>query len=83
MQHLFTALILLAGSVGPSAAERRPNMVIILADDMGYGDASCYGNTLFETPRLDRMAREGLRFTDFHASGNVCSLPCFMDEAVP
>jgi len=51
----------------------KPNFVIIMADDLGYGDLSCYGNTRFKTPHLDRMAAEGLRFTDFHSSGNVCS----------
>ena len=51
----------------------RPNFIVIMADDMGYGDASCYGNTKFETKNIDRMAREGIRFTDFHSSGAVCS----------
>lgn len=52
---------------------KRPNLVVIMADDMGYGDASCYGNTAFRTPHLDRLATEGLLFTDFHSSGSVCS----------
>ena len=51
----------------------RPNLILILADDLGYGDLSCYGNQAFTTPMLDRMAAEGLRFTDFHSSGPVCS----------
>ncbi len=51
----------------------RPNFVIIMADDLGYGDLSCYGNTRFETPNLDALAKNGLRFTDFHSSGAVCS----------
>ncbi|HUT93415.1 MAG TPA: sulfatase-like hydrolase/transferase [Thermoguttaceae bacterium] len=50
-----------------------PNIVLILADDMGYGDASCYGNAAFATPHLDALAAEGMRFTDFHSSGAVCS----------
>ncbi len=50
-----------------------PNFVIILADDMGYGDAGCYGGTAFPTPAIDRLAAEGLRFTDFHSNGTVCS----------
>jgi arylsulfatase A len=50
-----------------------PNFVIIMADDMGYGDAGCYGGTHIETPNLDRLAASGMRFTDFHSSGNVCS----------
>ncbi|MCD6338545.1 MAG: sulfatase-like hydrolase/transferase [Verrucomicrobia bacterium] len=56
-----------------AAAAERPNFVIILADDMGYGDASCYGNRRFATPHIDRLAAEGARFTDFHSSGPVCS----------
>jgi len=51
----------------------RPNFVIIMVDDMGYGDAGCYGGTAFPTPNLDRMAAQGMRFTDFHSSGCVCS----------
>ncbi|WP_406683788.1 sulfatase [Seonamhaeicola sp. MEBiC1930] len=50
-----------------------PNIIIIMADDMGYGDLSCYGSTLINTPNLDKMAAEGIRFTDFHANGSVCS----------
>ena len=51
----------------------KPNIIIILADDLGYGDLGCYQNTRNLTPRIDRLAREGLRFTDFHANGSVCS----------
>jgi arylsulfatase A-like enzyme len=50
----------------------RPNFIIILADDMGYGDSSAYGGWI-KTPELEKLASEGLRFTDFHASANVCS----------
>ncbi|MEM7673157.1 MAG: sulfatase-like hydrolase/transferase [Verrucomicrobiota bacterium] len=55
------------------AESRPPNIVLIVADDLGYGDLSCYGNEFIQTPNLDRMAREGLRFTDFHSNGAVCS----------
>ena len=51
----------------------RPNFVVVMADDMGYGDAGCYGQTRYATPAVDRLAAEGLRFTDFHSSGSVCS----------
>ncbi len=44
-----------------------------MADDLGYGDLSCYGNTYIYTPNLDRMAKEGIRFTDYHSNGAVCS----------
>lgn len=58
----------------PDAAPRElPNFVIVLADDMGDAGLSCCGNPHFETPHLDRLAREGVRFTDFHSSGAVCS----------
>lgn len=56
-----------------AADNPKPNIVIIMADDLGYGDISCYGNTQCKTPNLDRLAAGGLRFTDFHSSGNVCS----------
>lgn len=55
------------------AARRPPNFVVILADDLGYGDLGVYGNKLNRTPHLDRLAREGLRFTDFHSNGPMCS----------
>lgn len=53
-------------------AEVPPNIIVILADDLGYADLGCYGNTFNETPQLDRMAKEGMRFTQFYA-GPVCS----------
>ena len=52
---------------------QRPNIVLIMADDLGYGDLSCYGSQNCETPHLDRLATNGIRFTDFHSSGAVCS----------
>jgi arylsulfatase A len=64
------ALLLLAAS---TAFAGKPNFVIVLADDLGYGDLSCYGNERFETPHLDAMAKDGLRFLDFHSNGPVCS----------
>jgi arylsulfatase A-like enzyme len=54
-------------------ATEQPNFVIIMADDLGYGDIGCYGNQRIETPHIDRLAAEGVRFTDFHSSGAVCS----------
>lgn len=52
---------------------RKPNIIFILADDLGYGDLSCYGQTKFQTPILDRMAAEGIRFTDHYAGSTVCA----------
>ncbi len=50
-----------------------PNVVVILADDLGYGDLGCYGATQTKTPHLDRLAREGMRFTDAHSPSGVCT----------
>lgn len=51
----------------------RPNVILIVADDLGYGELGCYGQQRIKTPRLDRMAAEGLRFTDFYAGCTVCA----------
>lgn len=56
-----------------AAATERPNIVLIYADDIGYGDLGCYGATSVKTPNLDRMARAGLRFTDAHTSSATCT----------
>ena len=64
---------ILLGFVATSWADDRPNFVIIMVDDMGYGDAGCYGGTEFPTPNIDRLSAEGIRFTDFHSNGCVCS----------
>ena len=52
---------------------RKPNIILILADDMGYGDAGCYGGKHLQTPAIDTLADRGLRFTDFHSNAPVCS----------
>lgn len=54
-------------------ASKPPNIVIFLADDLGYGDLGCYGNPINQTPNINRFASEGIRFADFHAAGTVCS----------
>lgn len=53
--------------------DKRPNFIIIVADDMGYGDISCFGNGRISTPNFDRMAQEGMLLTDFHSNGTVSS----------
>ena len=64
---------LLNGATSASATSERPNFVIILTDNMGYGDLACYGSSINRTPQIDRMAREGTRFTDFYSSSGVCT----------
>ncbi len=54
-------------------AAEKPNIVLILADDLGYGDLSCYGATKIKTPNIDRIAQSGIRFTDAYAPGAICS----------
>ncbi|HUR46582.1 MAG TPA: sulfatase-like hydrolase/transferase, partial [Candidatus Saccharimonadales bacterium] len=51
----------------------RPNIILLLTDDMGYGDVACYGGKLVPTPTIDRMAREGTRFTQFYVASPICS----------
>lgn len=68
----FVLLLLSAWKVSAGAAER-PNVIIIFADDLGYGDLGCYGSPTIRTPHLDRMAAEGLRFTDFYSAAEVCT----------
>ena len=72
-----TAMLLAGCTIFPlsgyAQAQERPNFVIILADDMGYADIGCFGNNAIDTPNLDRLAREGMIFTDFHSNGAVSS----------
>ncbi len=67
--------ILLFGHLAAGALlhAQRPNIIVILADDVGYGDLGCYGSKVIATPHLDRMAREGARFTDFYVASSFCS----------
>lgn len=55
------------------AQDKLPNIIVMFTDDQGYGDVGCYGATGYETPNLDRLAAEGVRFTDFYVSSPVCS----------
>src|SRR5262249_16673238 len=73
---IICAWILLGTGTSAFAQEkdkRPPNFVFIFADDQGYGDVGCYGAKGFETPNLDKMAKEGIRFTDFYVAQAVCS----------
>ncbi len=70
---LSCGLVWLQVSHGFAAEKGLPNIVLIYADDLGYGDVSCYGATRIQTPNIDRLAREGLRFTDAHCSSATCT----------
>src|SRR5215472_8805325 len=70
------AALAVAATARPSDAQapaRRPNIVFILADDLGYADVSCYGRRDFVTPNIDRIAAQGTRFTQAYANSPVCT----------
>ncbi|MBM3852963.1 MAG: arylsulfatase [Verrucomicrobia bacterium] len=71
---------LVFGLFSALAAAEPPNVLLILADDLGYGDLGCYGQKEIQTPHLDRLAAEGMRFTQFYAGSSVCapSRSCLM-----
>ena len=73
----FLGILLPSGQAGAASPEQRgadrPNVVIVFTDDQGYQDVGCFGSPDIETPHLDRMAEEGMRFTDFYVSQAVCS----------
>ena len=76
MLHRIPAWLLLAFTllVEPALrADDRPNLIVIMVDDMGYQGLSCFGNPYFKTPELDRLAADGMKLTDFHSSGTMCS----------
>ena len=74
---LMTAILFFAITAGSSTSfaklDPRPNIIIIVADDMGWGDTGYNGNTIQKTPALDRMAAEGIRFDRFYAACPVCA----------
>ncbi len=73
-----TAVVVMSNygcSVGESskAITKRPNIILIMADDLGYGDVGCYGSKKIQTPNIDALARGGMKFTDYHSNCPVCS----------
>ena len=68
------SLILSLGILSPThAADSTTNVVLFLVDDLGWADVGCYGSEFYETPNIDRLAAEGVRFTDAYAACHVCS----------
>src|SRR5688572_25997131 len=72
LRALVAFIVVAAASFGAHAAAK-PNIIFILADDLGYGEVGCFGQKVIQTPNLDRMAREGLKFTQFYAGSTVCA----------
>lgn len=82
MKNKIIAVMMLAGLAAVAVnAEEKPNIIYILADDLGYGDLGCYGQQVIQTPNLDRMATEGMRFTRHYAGSTVCgpSRSCMLE----
>ncbi|MGV3504766.1 MAG: sulfatase [Adhaeribacter sp.] len=75
IKHAFLSLALALGLPGSQAwaASPRANVLVINVDDMGWSDVGCYGSTYYETPHIDRLAREGVRFTQAYAAAAICS----------
>lgn len=73
LRSLLGLLMLGAGGLSAIANDQHPNIVLLFADDMGYGDPACFGNTKIRTPHIDQLAREGTRFTSFYVSQPVCT----------
>ena len=69
----FLAVAVLCLAASRSVLAEPPNVVVILTDDMGYGDLGCYGHPTIGTPNLDRMAAEGMKFTNFYSAASVCT----------
>lgn len=67
------AVVVLVAFAATLSAQTKPNIIFIQADDLGYGDLSCYGQQKFKTPNIDRLAAEGVRFTQYYAGSTVCA----------
>lgn len=72
MRGLLAAVLAMVGAGSVHAADR-PNVIVVLMDDFGWGDPSCYGNPMIKTPNIDRMAAEGVRFTQGYVASPICS----------
>ena len=72
-RRVFILVALLLGASAPAPAQRPPNVVLVMMDDLGYGDLGSYGASDVRTPNIDRLAREGVRLTNAYANGPVCT----------
>ena len=73
MLHLLILVLYCCTACILQGAEKAPNIILILADDLGYNDLSCYGNLNYETPNIDQMASEGQKWTEFYSASHICS----------
>jgi len=71
--HYVTSAALAVGLAAPAFAADKPNIIYIIVDDLGYGDLSCYGQKSFKTPNIDRLAKEGVKFTSHYSGNTVCA----------
>jgi arylsulfatase A len=73
IRNLLLAILIPALSCGLQASDLKPNIILIMADDLGYGSLGCYGSKEIKTPNIDALAAGGMRFIDFHSNGPMCS----------
>ena len=73
MKTILIGMLIALGLIGHAAADTPPNVIYILADDLGYGDLSCYGQTHFQTPNIDALAKQGMKFTQHYSGSTVCA----------
>ena len=77
MLIVFSGFVILLGILfvqcSEKSIEQKPNIVLILADDLGWSQIGCYGSDFYQTPNIDQLAKEGMRFTDAYAAAPVCS----------
>ena len=75
ISKLFLLITLFSVSIGcnKTTAQEKPNIIIMMADDLGYGDVGCFGNKIIETPNIDNLAKKGVKFTSFYSGHSTCS----------
>ena len=73
MRYIYYLIITVCVSCNPINFSEKPNIILIVADDLGYGDLSIFGNEYISTPNIDKLGHEGIIMTDFHSNGSVCS----------